>query len=40
MNLEHETLFESIKHFDIYGVEFWFARELSKVLEYKDYRNF
>lgn len=40
MNLENETLFESIKHFGIYDEEFWFARELSKILEYKDYRNF
>lgn len=35
-----ETLFESIKHTNEYGQEFWYARELSKVLEYKDFRNF
>ena len=35
-----ESLFESIKHIDENGDEFWFARELSKVLEYKDFRNF
>ena len=35
-----ETLFESIKHINKYGEEFWYARELSKVLEYKDFRNF
>lgn len=35
-----ETIFESIKHINKYGQEFWFARELSKILEYKDYRNF
>lgn len=35
-----ETLFESIKHVNKYGEEFWYARELSKVLEYKDFRNF
>ena len=35
-----ETLFESIKHINEYGQEFWYARELSKVLEYKDFRNF
>lgn len=35
-----ETLFESIKHINEYGEEFWYARELSKVLEYKDFRNF
>lgn len=35
-----EFLFESIKHINEYGQEFWYARELSKVLEYKDFRNF
>lgn len=35
-----ESLFESIKHINEYGEEFWYARELSKVLEYKDFRNF
>ena len=35
-----ESYFESIKHLNEYGEEFWFARELSKVLEYKDFRNF
>ena len=29
-----------IKHIDEYGNEFWYARELQKVLEYKDWRNF
>jgi len=32
--------FEDIKHIDEGGNEYWFARELSKVLEYKDWRNF
>lgn len=35
-----ESLFESIKHINEYGEEFWYARELSKVLEYRDFRNF
>lgn len=35
-----EELFESIKHVNEYGQEYWNARELSKVLEYKDFRNF
>lgn len=35
-----ESLFESIKHINQYGQEFWYARELSKILEYKDFRNF
>ena len=32
--------FEDIKHIDEYGNEFWYARELQKVLEYKEWRNF
>ena len=36
----NETIFENIKHIDEYGNEFWYARELSKVLEYRDFRNF
>ena len=32
--------FENIKHVDEYGNEYWYARELQKVLEYKDWRNF
>ena len=35
-----ENIFESIKHIDQNGNEFWYARELSKVLEYRDWRNF
>ena len=34
------SVFENIKHIDEFGNEFWYARELSKVLEYKDWRNF
>ena len=34
------NIFENIKHMDEYGNEYWYARELSKVLEYKDWRNF
>ena len=32
--------FDNIKHIDEYGNEYWSARELQKVLEYKDWRNF
>ena len=32
--------FEDIKHMDENGVEFWYARELMKVLSYKDWRYF
>ena len=35
-----ENIFESIKHIDQNGNEYWYARELSKVLEYRDWRNF
>ena len=35
-----ENQFETIKRFDEDGVEFWSSRELGKVLEYSDYRNF
>jgi DNA-damage-inducible protein D len=32
--------FEDIKHKDENGIEFWYARELMKVLSYKDWRYF
>lgn len=35
-----EQTFESIKHIDDYGQEYWLARELSRVLQYADWRNF
>ena len=35
-----EKMFEDIKHIDEVGNEYWRARELAKVLEYKDWRNF
>lgn len=40
INRENESLFEQIKHFDENGIEYWQARQLSKVLEYVDFRNF
>lgn len=39
-NDKNENSFEDIKHVDENGAEFWYARELSKLLEYKDFRNF
>ena len=36
----NNIIFENIKHVDEYGNEYWYARELQKVLEYKDWRNF
>ena len=34
------TLFESIKHVDENGAEYWTSRSLWKILEYNEYRNF
>lgn len=39
-NTYTETLFESIKHINEYGQEFWYARDLQNALEYKEWRNF
>ena len=36
----NETIFESIRHVDEYGNEYWYARELQKVLEYTEWRKF
>ena len=38
-NYNNKT-FEDIKHIDEYGTEYWYARELMKVLNYKDWRYF
>ncbi|HOY11886.1 MAG TPA: DNA damage-inducible protein D [Saprospiraceae bacterium] len=37
---QHSSLFEQIKQIDENGNEFWSARDLSKVLEYSEYRHF
>jgi DNA-damage-inducible protein D len=39
VNLHHQT-FESIKHLSADGSEYWLARDLSKVLDYSEYRHF
>ena len=36
----NETIFENIKHIDNEGYEYWYARELQKVLEYTEWRKF
>ena len=36
----NETVFEDIKHIDEYGNEYWLARELQNVLEYKRWDKF
>lgn len=35
-----DNTFENIKHVDENGVEYWFARDLQKALEYTEWRNF
>ncbi|MFA7319064.1 MAG: DNA damage-inducible protein D [Parcubacteria group bacterium] len=35
-----KNIFEEIKRINEYGSEYWSARELSKALDYFDYRNF
>ena len=35
-----EAVFDSIKHVNEYGQEFWYARELRKALEYGEYSKF
>lgn len=35
-----ESLFETIRHENEYGEEFWYARELQIALEYTEWRNF
>ena len=36
----NESLFEDIKHYDEEGNEYWCARELMKILNYKEWRYF
>jgi len=38
--IKNNTTFEDIKHIDEYGNEYWFARELQQVLEYKKWQKF
>ena len=35
-----EKMFEDIKHIDENGNEYWYARELQKILKYKEWRKF
>ena len=41
-NIEEQqnSIFEQIKRIDENGVEYWSARDLSKALDYAEYRNF
>ena len=36
----NENTFESIKHIDEFGKEYWYARELQGILDYKEWRKF
>ncbi len=36
----NNSIFENIKHIDNYGNEYWSARELQLVLDYKEWRKF
>ena len=38
-NYTNQT-FEDIRHIDENGIEYWYARELMKILEYKQWRRF
>ena len=40
MSNYNETTFENIKHYTDDGIEFWYARELQEVLEYKRWDKF
>jgi len=40
IELYKEKIFEDIKHIDIDGNEYWFARELMPLLEYSKWENF
>jgi DNA-damage-inducible protein D len=40
LDIQHNKLFDDIKHIDENGNEFWYARELQEVLQYKEWRNF
>ena len=40
LNAKEYQRFEDIKHTTDTGMEFWYARELSPVLEYTEWRNF
>ena len=36
----NNSIFENIKHIDENGNEYWLARELQNVLDYKEWRKF
>ncbi len=40
LEIQHHHTFEELKQIDENGNEFWYARALSKLLDYADFRNF
>ena len=40
IKIYNENTFESIKHINEYGNEYWYARELMIALEYSKWNNF
>lgn len=40
LSIYNEETFESIKHITEEGQEYWYARDLQRVLEYTEWRNF
>ncbi len=40
LSRKHLSIFEQIRRIDENGIEFWTARDMSKVLEYSEYRHF
>jgi len=40
LDIYNEVIFETIKYIDENGNEYWLARDLQKVLEYSEWRNF
>lgn len=40
LELYNDTVFDSIKHIDEYGYEYWLARELMPILQYSNWQNF
>ena len=38
--IQHHATFESIRHVDADGNDYWLARPLAKVLDYSEYRHF
>lgn len=40
IELYNKKVFDDIKHIDEFGQEYWEARELQNILEYKEWRKF